>query len=113
MVNGSDSADSLIEVSKVSISDHLGYVCLTFEKKCDRLTLTPAEAVTMGEAISRQSYRAVHGDFPHGGTKQTLEQLRIRCVNRVNRMLAKDIADEKDRKAKATALVDEVLKLVR
>ena len=106
------SGDNLIEVNKVQLSDHLGYVCLTFEKQCDRLTLTPAEAVTMGEAISRQSYRAVHGDFPYGGTKQTLEQLRIRCVNRVAMMLAKDITDKKTRKVKATALVDEMMKLV-
>jgi hypothetical protein len=111
-VNQSPVGDA-IEVNKVILSDFKGRVCLTFEKQCDCLTLTPQEALTMSEALGRQAYRSRFGDFPHGATKQTIEQLRIRCVARVALMLNKDIADEKDRKVRATALVDEVLKLVR
>tara|TARA_R110000868_G_scaffold142759_10_gene360238 strand:- start:454 stop:780 length:327 start_codon:yes stop_codon:yes gene_type:complete len=107
------SEDALIEVSKVTISDYRGLVCLTFEQQCDRLTLNPQEAVQMGEALSRQAYRAHYGDYPHNGSKQTVEQLRVRARNRVEMMLVKHVPDDTTRKALATDLTDRVIGLVR
>lgn len=110
-VNASRTGDA-IEVNKVILSDFRGRVCLTFEKQCDCLTLTAQEALTMSEALGRQAYKSQFGDFPHGGTKQTVEQLRIRAVNRVTMMLKSLVKDDAKRKIRATALVDEVMKLV-
>ena len=105
-------SEEMIEVSTVAITDRHGMVCLTFPEQCDRLTLSPQEAVQMGEALSRQAYRAHFGDYPHNGSRQTVEQLRVRARNRVNLMLASTIPDETARGIKATQLVDEVMKLV-
>ena len=87
-------------------------VCLTFERRVDCLTITPQEALTMAEALSRQAYRTKFGDFPSGKTRQTIEQLRIRARNRVEMMLMKDPKTPLSKKARATAIVDEVMKLV-
>jgi len=67
----------------------------------------------MGEALSRQAYRAHFGDYPHNGSNQTVEQLRIRARNRVEMMLTKHVPDEVTRKALATDLTDRVIGLVR
>lgn len=101
-------------VNKYVLSDWQGLVCMTFEKRCDRLTLTPREALIAGEAFSRQSYKSVHGDFPHGGTKQTIEQKRITCKNRVAQMLRTWPAPKSEAEfmAQAAAVVDQVMKLV-
>ena len=106
-------AGDAIEVNKVILSDFKGMVCLTFEKRTDCLTITPQEALTMSEALGRQAYKSRFGDFPDGASKQTVEQLRIRSVNRVSMMLKNLIPDGPRRKIRATALVDEVMKLVR
>ena len=107
---------SAIEVNKVILSDFKGKVCLTFEKRCDALTLTAQEALTMSEALGRQAYRSQFGDFPHGKTKQTVEQLRIRARNRVAMMLRTKAKEppktDKEFQLQATALVDEIMKLV-
>lgn len=110
-VSASRTGDA-IEVNKVILSDFRGHVCLTFEKQCDCLTLTAQEALTMSEALGRQAYKSRFGDFPHGGTKQTVEQLRVRATARVNLMLRPLLKDDAKRKIRATAIVDEVMKLV-
>lgn len=99
-----------VTVNKVMLSDHMGYVCLTFEKRCDALELTPQEALTMSEAMARQSYRARFGDFPHGGTKQNVEQIRVRLRQTVQLMLKKPCNTEMEQKALAAAIVDECMK---
>lgn len=107
-----DASGDAITVNKVILSDHRGMVCLTFEKRCDCLSLTPQESLTMSEALSRQAYKSKFGDFPSGKTKQTLEQLRIRARNRVEMMLKNEPKTPTEKKLRATAIVDEVMKLV-
>lgn len=109
---GTPRAQNAIEVNTVKLSNFRGMVCLTFEKRCDCLTLTAQEALTMGEALSRQSYRAHHGDFPDGKTKQTTEQLRLRARNRVIMLLKNEPKTPEQKKIRATSIVDEVMKLV-
>ena len=101
-----------ISTNKVILSDFRGMVCLTFEQRVDCLTLTPQEALTMSEALGRQAYKSKFGDFPSGKSKQGIEQLRIRAVNRVKLILGKIISDETARNARAVAIVDEVMKVV-
>lgn len=113
---GDTRVENAIEVNKVKISNWRGMVCLTFEKRCDALTLTAQESLVMSEALARQSYRAAHGDFPDGGTKQNLEQLRIRARDRMVLLLRATMKappkTEQAFKLRAAALVDEVMKLV-
>ena len=115
-VSDARAGSTAVEVNKVILSDFKGMVCLTFEKRTDCLTLTAQEALTMSEAMGRQAYRSKFGDFPHGATKQTVEQLRIRARNRVAMMLATKAKEppktEKEFQIQATALVDEIMKLV-
>lgn len=102
-----------IEVNKVVLSDFKGQICMTFEKRCDCLTLTRQEAMNMAEALARQTYRAAHGDFPTTTDRsQITEQLRIRAQNRVRQMLLNyHPKTEVERIQKAAALVDEVMKM--
>lgn len=102
-----------IEVNRVILSDFRGMVCLTFKKRCDCLTITPQEALTMSEALGRQAYKSRFGDFPDGGTKQTVEQLRIRLVNGFSMMMKNKVPSAKDRKALATALADRACSMLR
>lgn len=109
---GNARAGDAIETNKVILSDFRGMVCLTFEKRVDCLTITQQEALTMSEALARQAYKSRFGDFPDGKTKQSIEQLRIRARNRVFLMLKDIVKDDTKRKIRATAIVDEVMKLV-
>ena len=67
----------------------------------------------MSEKLGRQAYRARFGDWPHAGSKQTVEQLRIRCANRVWHMLKEEPKTPLQKRVRAQQIVDEVLKLVR
>lgn len=100
--------------NRVAISDHLGLVCLTFEKVVSGLELQPAEAMVLGEQLMRQCYRTVYGDYPTTQGKSMLtDQMRIRCVNRVLMQLRQEPPrTEVEMRARAAAIVDEVLKAV-
>lgn len=103
-----------VGTNKLTLSDHRGLVVMHFDKKVNYVAIQPNEARDLGEKLARQSYRAIYGDYPTTQDRsQITEQMRIRARNRVTTMLQNyEPKTKAEIIAKASAIVDEIMKIV-
>lgn len=104
--------EAAVGVNKCALSDFKGSVVIHFERKCDFLIVTPAEAQQLAAAITRQTIKAHSGSYPGVISKtETIDNRRMVVVQRFIMMMTKHVKSTPEKiRHLATQMADEACK---